>query len=200
MVRKREKKREKQTRVALQRLDYRESRESGWTVSLAPWHTAAKDSSSPSRFSVSFLLRWYQRVYSIHKRKRCVERVDCTLHTCRIARWCTLRHICKLLNTRARYTGSFLFGPGGSTISDIRHIGTGETSASRVTVIRASPLVSSCFVPIFFYIYSTSGVQLSGRALKIISDFNERRSNQRYFLELQIFRSWTFYLDSSISM
>lgn len=55
-----------------------------------------------------------------------------------------------------------LFGPGGSTISDIRHIGTGETSASRITVIRASPLVPSCFVLTFSYIYSTSGVQLSG--------------------------------------
>lgn len=55
-----------------------------------------------------------------------------------------------------------LFRARGTTISDIRHIGTGETSASRVTVIRASPLVSSCFVPTFSYIYSTSAVQLSG--------------------------------------
>lgn len=94
----------KSRRVALQRLDYGES---GWTVSLAPWHTAAAVSSSPLRHTVSFLLRWFQRaacVQHIHERKRCAERVDCTLHTCRTARWCTLRHICKLLDTCARFT------------------------------------------------------------------------------------------------
>lgn len=107
--------REKQTRVALQRLDYRESWESGWTVSLAPWHTAAQASSSLSHasqfpsFSGDINVR---RVYSTHERMRCAERADCTLHTCRTARWCTLRHICKLLDTRARYTGSFLLSLG----------------------------------------------------------------------------------------
>lgn len=53
-----------------QRLDYGESRESGWTVSLARWHTAAARSLPLAPLAISFLLRWYQRA---DRAVRCVR-------------------------------------------------------------------------------------------------------------------------------
>lgn len=101
----------------------------------------------------------------IHERKRSAPRepiAPCTLASPRDDALCAIYVNCWTRALVLHRLVSPLFRARGTTISDIRHIGTGETSASRVTVIRASPLVSSCFVPTFSYIYSTSAVQLSG--------------------------------------
>lgn len=90
----------------------------------------------------------YARTY-----ERCAE--NRALHLARSARsiaaavavaavGCTLRHICKSSDerARARYTPEFLLSLGWTDSGhDIRRIGTGEMSALRVTVIHASPLV-----------------------------------------------------------